>query len=261
MTKIWIRSIVLMALMAVVLAGCKKDDNNDQGLIVDSYYKEMQTLTIEVAYEPNAEPFTKNLAGDDMWTITETNVEDLYANRPMPMDVIVPYELSAMTAIPDQTTDSYSADDIRDLAAEYRVSEGTATDGNILVLFLDGYFFQDSVRTNVLGVSLNGTSITAIFKPVINASHPLLNRKVLVEQTTVVHEIGHAVGLVNNGVPLASSHHDDEHGAHCTNTDCVMYYANEGPTNLVSFIQQYSTTGTIQLFGPECIQDTESYFP
>ena len=31
-----------------------------------------------------------------------------------------------------------------------------------------------------------------------------------VEQSTIVHEIGHAIGLVNNGVPATTAHHDGQ---------------------------------------------------
>lgn len=38
------------------------------------------------------------------------------------------------------------------------------------------------------------------------------------------HELGHLLGLVNVGTPLQSGHKDDQHGKHCSNRKCLMYY-------------------------------------
>jgi hypothetical protein len=99
-----------------------------------------------------------------------------------------------------------------------------------------------------------------MFKPVIESTDvpllPAISR--FVEQTTLVHELGHAVGLVNRGVPLASQHHDAEHGAHCTDDRCVMYYANEGASDLSQFVSEYVTSGDTIVFGADCLADTDA---
>jgi hypothetical protein len=82
-----------------------------------------------------------------------------------------------------------------------------------------------------------------------------------IEQATLVHEFGHAMGLVNNGVPLTSSHQDTQKGHHCINTNCVMYWQNEGVSDLKEFVQSYMTTGSLVMFGPECLKDASSYRP
>jgi hypothetical protein len=73
-----------------------------------------------------------------------------------------------------------------------------------------------------------------------------------------VHEVGHAVGLVNRGVPLTSDHHDAEHGAHRTNQDCVMYHANEGAAELAQFVRDAVVAGDTIILGDECLADTDS---
>ena len=61
--------------------------------------------------------------------------------------------------------------------------------------------------------------------------------------------------LVNNGVPLTSAHQDAAHGAHCGSNQCVMYWANEGPSDLREFVTQNVTSGSTILWGAECLAD------
>ena len=100
-------------------------------------------------------------------------------------------------------------------------------------------------------------AIIAMFKPVIESTSvgPLGVVERYVEQATLVHEFGHAVGLVNNGLPLTSEHHDAEHGAHCNNEDCVMYYQVEGASAMVDFVLNRVTSGDVVLFADDCLAD------
>ena len=78
-----------------------------------------------------------------------------------------------------------------------------------------------------------------------------------VEQVTLVHEFGHAIGMVNRGVPMVEDHHDTDHGAHCSNPDCVMYWTVEG-ADIVGFIQSRLLGASDVLFGPECLADFDA---
>lgn len=254
--------LLLSLLFLVSFSACKKDDGSVDYNKVENFYRSVSVIDIEVAYEPGAEPYTTLINGDNIWLFTKTNIEALFDGRDLAVNVTVPANLSAMQQIPDQNRDNYSAQDVVNLANRYRRGANTETSGNIFVVFLDGYFFQDdTLRTNVLGVNVTGTSITAIFKPVITNAGALPTQKSYIEQNTVVHEIGHGLGLVNNGAPLTNSHHDDEHGSHCTNRDCVMYWLNEGVSSLSSFVGQNGMSQFKVVFGPECLQDTRSYYP
>jgi hypothetical protein len=95
-----------------------------------------------------------------------------------------------------------------------------------------------------------------MFKPVIASAASLPNVRKFVEQSTLVHEFGHAVGLVNNGVAMVSAHQDTAHGAHDTSSACVMYYANEGASDAAQFAQRYITTGNEVIFDSACLADT-----
>ena len=90
----------------------------------------------------------------------------------------------------------------------------------------------------MIGFSINDTPIIAVFKDVVVTSGGPAVQK-FVEQSTLVHEMGHALGFVNNGVPLASSHQDSVHGAHTVNSNCIMYWLNEGASDMAAFVQQF----------------------
>ncbi len=83
----------------------------------------------------------------------------------------------------------------------------------------------------------------------------LLDVERYVEQATVVHEFGHAAGLVDNGLALASAHGDAAHPAHCTNTSCIMYWAIEGTSGAVAYVQKSLLSSSSILWGQECLDD------
>jgi hypothetical protein len=112
----------------------------------------------------------------------------------------------------------------------------------------------------VLGVSIGDSGVVAMFKDVIAgtgiAAVPNLER--FVEQSVLIHELGHGFGLVANGVATTSAHHDEAHGAHCTNDRCVMYWLNEGANDMAMFARQYVVSGNSILFDDACLADVDA---
>jgi len=120
---------------------------------------------------------------------------------------------------------NYTRENVESLASDIQQYTNKTADKGIVIIFLDGYYIKDGKpESRILGINLNGTPLLAIFKPVVESASNSKAEQALIEQSTIVHEIGHALGLVNNGVRATSAHHDTEHGAHCTNTKCVMYW-------------------------------------
>lgn len=56
-------------------------------------------------------------------------------------------------------------------------------------------------------------------------------------------------------LPLAAPHLDAEHGHHCDDLDCVMYWLNEGATDLVTYAKKYAASGDVVLFDDACLAD------
>ena len=67
--------------------------------------------------------------------------------------------------------------------------------------------FSESIEGGCLALCLTGTG------PAFRA--------------VVTHEFGHAIGLVNNGVPMQRDHEDEAHPGHSSNSGSVMYWEVE----------------------------------
>lgn len=83
-------------------------------------------------------------------------------------------------------------------------SDGTVTSSGPIVLFAET--IRDAACPPPLGLCLNEEAIW---------------------QAVMVHEFGHAMGLVNIGAPMQTDHEDDAHPGHSDNRNSVMYYAVE----------------------------------
>jgi hypothetical protein len=260
----------------IALAGCSSSgssgnsgntDNNRTGQVsmaldLVTFYSTVTSITVHVAYEPDAKPFTGTFDnGDQYWSVLETNIKALFLGRIIEPDVSVPKDLSGMDQISTQAQSSWTTAQVIDLAQGTWDTPQTSTSTELYVLFLNGYYNDKGVvNKHVVGISLGGTTVIAVFKDVVRASEPSSFVDTILEQTTLVHEFGHAAGLVNNGIPMVSDHEDTEHINHCTNEDCVMFWENDG-TSLNFFIQKIINSPSDVIFGPECLNDASSFMP
>lgn len=140
-------------------------------------------------------------------------------------------------AVHDQTIVSrgedhaWSVEELDELADETDTLSVGDNTTKMHVLFVDGHYEEDSDDGKVLGLAWGNQNI-AIFKKTIrdNCQGVLSGDRLcrFAEQAIYTHEVGHVLGLVNNGVPIQSNHQDVEHGHHCNNDKCVMYWAYEG---------------------------------
>lgn len=118
---------------------------------------------------------------------------------------------------------SYSAADIRNLEEEHRTSYTDGTTMTAYLLFIDGEYEGGS---NVLGIAYNNTSMALFVEKIRQYTDgPLEPSRETVEGTVGMHELGHILGLVNNGSDMQAEHQDEPNGKHCDNENCLMYYA------------------------------------
>lgn len=235
------------------LHSCKEETPiSSEESFVSQFYNNATALQLFVGYEEGAAPYT-TFQGKPSWDITHKNIGKLLAGRNIAINT--PRELSEMTALDVLEQNNYTRQNIEDLSAELQKLDNKGAAKGITILFLDGYYIKDGqANDRILGINLDQTSTIAIFKPVIESAGSSEITRTLVEQTTIVHEIGHALGLVNNGVRTTSAHHDVEHGAHCTNENCVMYWQNGG-AEITQFIQPLLLGQDLDFFGDQCIAD------
>ena len=226
------------------------------------YFQRVQQVHVDVFYEPNAAPFTGTTGnGYNYWSVLEENLNAIFQYRSARPSVTVPKSLSSMTVLPAQNKATWTAEDILALHARSPGVPESPEQARFKVYFLRGHYSENgATKTGVIGVSIGGTPVIAMFKSVIESTgaHPNGAVPKFVEQSTLVHEIGHALGLVNNGIPMASPHQDTAHGSHTVNSDCVMFWQNEGASDLVLFVQKYMSSSSRVMWGPEVLADVRA---
>lgn len=100
------------------------------------------------------------------------------------------------------------------------------------VLLVDGHSAMDTAEGKVLGLAFPWTHLVLFRRTLdeICGKGPLITPPACVEAEwgVWVHEVGHQLGLVNNGLVMVNNHQDAPHGAHDSNDRCIMYWAYEG---------------------------------
>ena len=128
---------------------------------------------------------------------------------------------------------TWTADDVRRVALETRAAP--PQDGDVLrwhILMPEGTYDDESV----LGVAVDASTV-ALFGDAIDEADGLFGRPSVedVENSVLVHEAGHLLGLVNLVYRSPVDHEDDEHPGHSNNEESVMYWAIES-VDLANFI-------------------------
>lgn len=226
----------------------------------DLYRPAIEKIVIEIDYAPGAEPYTGAVLGfGELWDVFRTNAERLFEGGGKVFEI--PTQLDQMEKLSDVSGADFTPEQILDIAAKHRNRLSMGDTATFYVVWLDGYYRENGVvRDTVLGVSLGETGVIAMFKPVIAATSsgtPGIETERYVEQATLVHEFGHAAGLVNNGLGPAGAHEDGAHPRHCSNQDCVMYWAVEGPSGAIDYVQKALLAKDTILWGSECLADAE----
>jgi len=232
-----------------------------------NYFTSSTTLTIEVAYESGHEPYTdtnitlSNGNPTPLWNVLDENLNALFLGRTPYPNIVVPKALADMNEIPVQGKTSWSVSELVDLAKEHRKGKSSASHSYFWVVFVGGHFNDGANnQTSMVGVSLGGTTIIAVFKDVVrNTGNEAGLTPRYVEQATLVHELGHALGLVNNGLTMHDPHQDTGHGNHCNNPDCVMYWLNEGREDLKGFVANMILRQTVIMYDQKCLDDARKF--
>lgn len=248
------------ALAALVAAGCTSTGiGTGTGETTSAFSKGISAVSVEVDYATNAAPYV-GAAGrqSDIWQITNANLTRVFQSSPK--TITVPDRLAEMQELTDVPAGNFTSDDLLDIASKHRDQQPTATTATYYIVFVDGYYDDGTgPQTDVLGISLGDTGVIGMFKPVITSTEASVAAvSKIVEQSVVVHELGHALGLVNRGLPMQTAHEDTAHAHHCTDDKCVMYWANEGTASAITFAKQVAESGSSVLFDTDCLADVDA---
>jgi predicted Zn-dependent protease len=132
---------------------------------------------------------------------------EIQVDEPLDIESQPTYTVAQVRAIEDQNRTAYTGD-------------GTLA---VYLLFLDGEYDE---QANVLGIAYNNTSMALFEEKVKQHSGGALEpSEATVEGVVASHEVGHLLGLVNNGSAMQTEHQDEGNGRHCDNENCLMHYA------------------------------------
>lgn len=216
-------------------------------------------VRIEIDYETGSEPYTGPVVGfGDSFDLSTTNLERLFSGS---KELFLPNTLGEMEDVGSVPDEELTVTDLLALADQNRDLSDAAPEKTFYLIWVSGnYTNNDGVQSGVLGVSIGSTGVVAMFKDVIESTGSVVfpNLERFVEQSVLIHEMGHAVGLVENGVPAIADHHDDAHGAHCSNDQCVMYWLNEGASDMAQFARDFVLRNDSILFDDDCLADVDA---
>lgn len=171
---------------------------------------EYDSLVVEIQYVEGFRPTDEGLA----------HLQSFLAER---LNKARGIEIRIAPALQIQTQATYSVADVQAIEEEHRSAYTEGSTLAVYFLFLDGEY---SEQANVLGFAHRNTSM-AIFQEKIedNSGGVTQPSQATVEGVVLQHEIGHNLGLVDNGSPMQTEHQDEPNGKHCDDENCLMYYA------------------------------------
>ncbi len=123
-------------------------------------------------------------------------------------------------------------DVVREVEKNNRKSVTSGKTLSMWIVFLDAEYSESTDTQKVLGVAYGASSIAVFQKSVYTYTPRDMVSRYALETFILTHETCHILGLVNNGIPMVSPHQDTEHGAHCSDTDCLMYWKAESNLKL-----------------------------
>lgn len=211
------------------------------------------SLVVEVDSVPGMEPDEQS--PDDLAALLESLVE-----KPAGITAVQDGALASRGA-----DHAWTFDELQELA-DASFDRPIADDAiAIHTMFIDGHSAEDSDRGVILGLAWSHMHI-AIFERTIedmcagSALPPLLAERQCrgAELAIWTHEVGHLLGLVDNGLPMVEDHRDPDpdHGAHDASDACVMYWAYEGEALFDLIGEQLLGGGDAEVpFDQACLDD------
>lgn len=205
--------------VAFLLAGCVGADSGPAPSRVEAYLSPASGYTsILVEFDHATRPPSKYAVDELAAALRELTRRPVATTSSTPIgdDLAAP------------GSDGWSSQELSDLARATLTSAdpgafGRGTVAVIHVLYLDGEWEE---RPTAAGLA---SDVAAFLFIDFGAAQQTLRRgdgpsvAEIVEREVLLHEVGHLLGLVNNGLPMQRPHEDPESEGHSSNKESVMY--------------------------------------
>ena len=128
-----------------------------------------------------------------------------------------------------RTDKKWSVEDLRQVAkASLSTGDfGAYGSGSTAVLHILYLYGQDEENGNVKGLAMDGTVIIFMPYKLVGAPEtpvePRPTTRDFFERSILIHEMGHVLGLVDNGLPMQRDHSHPDDPIHSSNKESVMW--------------------------------------
>ena len=217
-------NFIFLLLFIVVLMNCTKSIAIEEELPDKTYHfqkvgaaahdllsnNKYNALKIEVQHMPGYQP--SDVALKNLKTFLYK-----YINKPGGITIVTKELQPAVDTI-------VSINEVVAFEKANRMEHNLSKELSLYILYYDG-FFEDE---KMLGYAYLNTSAVLFTKNLEqNTGGSKKPSRTVLETRVLQHEVAHLLGLVNVGTPLQSEHKDDDHGKHCINKHCLMYYLTD----------------------------------
>lgn len=203
--------------IAVLAAGCVVGPGAETSLYFEDVIAgtRFTELVVEIDHAPGRAPST----------LARNHLIEQLRNVTSKTSVSIRVEMT----LGDDANKRWTVEELVTLERQTRTTAHSAPVAVLHVLYPAGTFATDGVA----GVTVSGPEISPVtvfldtidkidlgFGPI---PQPARARDEI-ERGTLLHEAGHAMGLVNNGLPMVSDHEDPQRPGHSANRESVMYW-------------------------------------
>lgn len=134
--------------------------------------------------------------------------------------------------LPDDETKTWTSEELVALEQRTRTTAHKAPVAVLHVLYPAGVHRENGDATGItISDTVNVATVTVFLDRIDDFETGVLptplpypeNAVAEIEKATLLHEAGHAMGLVNNGLPMVRPHEDPENAGHSANENSVMW--------------------------------------
>jgi hypothetical protein len=242
----------------LLIASCKKEDDNTE---VISDFKAENRLSLGVSAEDilssgNYSKLTVEFVYFGLFRPTELAISNFRSflserlNKPGGITIIE-------TSVPEVQGSPFTSAELLAIEDENRTVYTSGDTIAVYVFFANGVSSNDTSTRVTLGTAYRNTSIVIYEKTLqtLAASNPSVALSTL-ETTTLEHEFGHILGLVNLlDDDIHTNHEDTGHPKHCKVENCLMYFESNTRSKI---LERFSGRADIPELDSLCIEDLQA---